>query len=1148
MQSLVWVLANLLLLWGFAIIKLIGNLIRSRRFGKGDTGIPGGERSAYYRDVTEIIYLRRELVFPGRLLRLCGLISLLPLLCSPLVWLGLQAPSLPLLPAIATLLLLEWGWYLQGLRPEGDGEGMLSGGLAIGTVEADYRFLWEEYQQIWPERVLAVAELKGQSLPGLTEQVDDCLARQKTVILKGWTPSLFATQLFHVITKKLLEHGQVLVVVNREDESAAVVGVLRRSLSGSTKAPQLWKIIDGREAEDNIDGADILVTTLDKLIIPLTPLPEKVEAWLSKVNLVIVPEVEGLFKNIARFAAFCHQRADLSGPAPDFVVMSTDHFSLESHLRSSLPLAKTNPEFDLGLLRPESTHVIVWQLEKQPWFQQKLFPATTDRRYLGAESVLSLPAWRDGIASIALIGPDQLPWEEYLEEIDNHRSQLRNDWVKPDSLGDKPARERLHVPCSVWMEGIEENSCRIVRDSACNVSTALANNWGRASGSLLLHLVSPPYLLRDYLVDNIDFFSVSPLLPLTPHLANEKLVVALTLLERMTSAALPEERILHLLRRTDQDVEHVETGIAALFRELFELDLWALGAVSWEVRLVVTGSQVKEQRYYSLAKELRWNQAFLWMSPVQFVNKHGAHLGTVSSDHLYQTLMPGQVLAFYGKPYAWVDEDRAGRKVVFAHKTPEGELIYRPHLQIDFSGDCLPQAGEREEMTLLNGWKVRESLCETAFRVKTHGYQKFSPALHLRDDGDKYKGLDGEIPERSYRHGRIFRLQFDMNGKGYDQNRIGFTLAHLINEALPTLFPETHRFLHVSTPLPDDYFSNSCLEKIHPKINLPQKVDGLELYFIEDSHADMGLVAAIQRQWDKYIFELLYDYLSWLDESRQRTECDWKSPNPIIPESYLRYGLETTPAEVDLEGARKFLESLGCGRDGSLAATRRYFYLEQAAVAAAGKERHQCDFCQKAITSTELERLQDGRERCADCRETAVNSPEELKQIYLEARRFMVENIRAAITRDIKVEFVSAEELHALNREQFLPTSSFDPRAIGMARWQKGKCTILIENGQPSAMTLATLVHELTHVWQFDTLDFRRMEQETGKLLIEGLAMWAELTCLRSKNLAPVYCDSESRRKDIYGQGYREIARQYQQRGENPFLIILREYHRNATI
>ena len=183
-------------------------------------------------------------------------------------------------------------------------------------------------------------------------------------------------------------------------------------------------------------------------------------------------------------------------------------------------------------------------------------------------------------------------------------------------------------------------------------------------------------------------------------------------------------------------------------------------------------------------------------------------------------------------------------------------------------------------------------------------------------------------------------------------------------------------------------------------------------------------------------------------------------------------------------------------------------------------------------------------DRCADCRATAVDTVPALKKVYGEARQFLVHHLGERIRRDVEVQFGGAAQVQEAAGRPFMPTAEFDQRSTGIARRDGNDFAILVENGQPYHATLAVIVHELTHIWQFSYLDYERMTQEHGLLLTEGHAQWAALQCLRRRGLAPEWVAAEEARSDVYGHGYRmiqELERRYASHGD-VFDILLHLY------
>lgn len=80
----------------------------------------------------------------------------------------------------------------------------------------------------------------------------------------------------------------------------------------------------------------------------------------------------------------------------------------------------------------------------------------------------------------------------------------------------------------------------------------------------------------------------------------------------------------------------------------------------------------------------------------------------------------------------------------------------------------------------------------------------------------------------------------------------------------------------------------------------------------------------------------------------------------------------------------------------------------------------------------------------------------------------------------------------------FKPTPEMDPRCVGYASPRKGKTVIYVENGSPLWNVKSTIVHEMTHAWQFEHWNSENVgpgydNQETNLLLHEGMAVWTEV-------------------------------------------------------
>ena len=133
----------------------------------------------------------------------------------------------------------------------------------------------------------------------------------------------------------------------------------------------------------------------------------------------------------------------------------------------------------------------------------------------------------------------------------------------------------------------------------------------------------------------------------------------------------------------------------------------------------------------------------------------------------------------------------------------------------------------------------------------------------------------------------------------------------------------------------------------------------------------------------------------------------------------------------------------------------------------------------------------------------------------------------------ITVRMVSSAEIASRMDRTFTPTPGFDARAVGVAVNSNGKYTIYLENGAPRLSLIETISHELTHIWQYSTWNWEKMEALYGDSFLavcEGMAKWVELQYLFLANEAARVDEmllEEAAREDVYGYGLRLYLNRY---------------------
>src|SRR5690606_7823291 len=151
-------------------------------------------------------------------------------------------------------------------------------------------------------------------------------------------------------------------------------------------------------------------------------------------------------------------------------------------------------------------------------------------RYLGAAPVLALPAWREGVRPVLLLGHEDLPGMEFREEIEKHRSGLVGPVSSAQLRG--TAEEVIEVPPVGPLLPRRARAFTLVYARRFNAPAALASPLPLGHDAAFVHVVAPPYLLRDYLAAHAGYFLRAPLRPIAPRVGDSAAAVAFALIER----------------------------------------------------------------------------------------------------------------------------------------------------------------------------------------------------------------------------------------------------------------------------------------------------------------------------------------------------------------------------------------------------------------------------------------------------------------------------------------------------------------------------------------------------------------------------------------------------------------------------------------
>ena len=263
-----------------------------------------------------------------------------------------------------------------------------------------------------------------------------------------------------------------------------------------------------------------------------------------------------------------------------------------------------------------------------------------------------------------------------------------------------------------------------------------------------------------------------------------------------------------------------------------------------------------------------------------------------------------------------------------------------------------------------------------------------------------------------------------------------------------------------------------------------------------------------------------------LDRTRYQKEC------------FLKFGYEEIDSRLNIEELMKYLRVRGWTESAlTQARTKDVFDKKELDVEA---ENH-CDFCGRPISGASYDLLNDGRVRCNDCSASAISSTEELKALLYQILELMEAFYGISYKVPISVTATDARTVAKGIGQVFKPSTELASRVLGYAQKKNGKYSLVIENGSPRLAAVDTIVHEMTHIWQYMKWDDEAVKkifdignEKLAKIAVdivyEGMAVWAAVQYLYQ--IGETYYASQlenmtERRQDVYGWGFTLYRDQY---------------------
>ena len=859
----------------------------------------------------------------------------------------IKAPFYPVFPVI---IVGELAFFIEGLRKD-ELKSSVSLNREVSSRTGDYDLLRKPLHKLFGDKLLSdgmtynVESVSGSTIEDLLTEIEKDgghvgenyakyirmrianglmpdndyvrsgfeLASGKSLLFNTPFYDSLTPYVFYAMNRALLQGGKVLIILGMHGTADDLAQWCARGMREATRIPNEWKIEllgeKPREGEELPDIGIISRSGVHNLEMHRANLD-----FLKNVTFLFIVEPSKLVttaqigltllvKNCGktRPMTFCSVDRNCDG-----LVDSLSHILMTNITEVSAT------EYPHG-----KSSYMYWAADKD-YLQHRIVQGVS--RYLGLGTELSMVALKNQVQRSTWYGGEVYP------VLDAHwiAKQYYFDLM---SYAELPATQEafdryFRTSFNMCNEGASDYSFVVVEDDRNNLFETRRVFATIAKRQGFVNVISPEYLLRDYMSNNSEIFNADPkAIPyITADYARTKRNNVLTLflklyIEGINEADLKKELLLiGLDNRTPEKTLWNE--ICTLFGKTINAErdenedpiISVYDAEECREYVFTRQDTISFSRKYSVSKGVFEsiyaieNKDFVRhilkdLQNAEYVAEHEGkadYIGTELKGHIFQKYLPGQFFTLNGKYYEMVSVTPDNRIMIRrASEHINGRYFYR---QVrNYIMESLSDSDELGEVKSVNGIDVSYQFAN--FTAQTTAYWKMK-AFNDFAHGDLVK-IEG-VPDRKYFKKRVLKLDFSKRGEEFTDG-VQRALTNLLNEVFVTLFAENRSFISAVTPgeseAPLTYsmeFTEGC-EKCEKAI-----------YIIEDSQLDIGLLVTVERNIQR-ILNIIADYLAWDEEMREESAAPPEAKQSEAKVSSMEEALERLEENENQEKKKKSL-------------------------------------------------------------------------------------------------------------------------------------------------------------------------------------------------------------------------------------------------
>ncbi len=669
--------------------------------------------------------------------------------------------------------------------------------------------------------------------------------------------------IFFPVYTALLRGEKALILLEDDDKLDELCLWVKEGVEKVQNLIDFWNV---DILDDNVRGTDVgilpfqNICQLDKI--------QGLDPFLRQVSFAVVLEAADLL--VGGQEAVTHLADKIGSHMSGCTWLLCDRnaenmLDLYSHL--------LNAEFVYASATPLNAANMVtvhWKLETEP-----LRPWPPAERYLSIGAGIVEVAGRNRAGELTWYGEKMMPVRDWQWIMGQYYQQysLRTGQMPQQALLDNLIKcEISGISCKRKKENF-----LIVEDASFNLYETQRQYATRGEEKLMLHILSPNYMLRDFMEDRKDAMEADAkyIAQFVPNYINSMCNVYLRLIRRMLERPIPESEVEKLLQRGGQPMPG--KSCMEKIREAAKVV-----SLDEDIEIAITYQEVfsekshlmqQETCYQLVGEKFKW-EFFRYFQQANYIDEHGnrRHIGQLFlAGHLEQKYLPGQFVVLDGKYYEVQGFHTSEyEKALEVRRTSEHifrRCYYRQLRTYAFKWQEEQRQGREIDFGFL---RLR---CRTA-NICAHNYgymemNSWNDIIH-----GKYVPYTGGTP-REYRGKQVLEVCFSRQCQDSSDEEIGqaasmascIWLAALLGECFCTFFPQYHHLLAVAVPR-EKYQSQMEQCSMPPKILYTLLADVKKgasddcFYIIEDSREDMGLLSCMEHNFDRMV-KIIHDYMEW---------------------------------------------------------------------------------------------------------------------------------------------------------------------------------------------------------------------------------------------------------------------------------------------